>query len=246
MPGSLTKLGQIATAYQSSDKWTVKELCHRLGVDCSEIDLVERPLQSQDDYKKWKQEQAALGNKPKKTKRKFVPQKSSTGFYEHCLKRCFEDTQEGNRYMSMVGLSVVAVKKGVEKERLESDLRELLKHYNEIGSVITVKEMQKAMRAYNVKALKCPPATLEAWFGWNFRRNRTESKGRTREEHLKRARLLQTADYPNGEWRNKEGAPTKEQQVKAWRQAHPDGKPKECMQDTGISKNTVYKWWNSL
>lgn len=244
LPGSLTKLGQVATAYECGSKWRVQDLAKRLGVDLEGLDLKERTLLSQEEYRKWKASRVEKGELPK-PKRVFKLQDGNKGFYQSCLERCFEDTAEGHRYMSMVGLSVVAYKVGVEKERLEEDLERLLEHYNEIGSVVTKKEMQKAMRAYNIKALKCTSATLEEWFGWEFRRTYQErAKGRSRSEHLKRARLVQLADYPNGEWRNKEGAPTKVAQVKEWRAAHPDGRPKDCIADTGISKNTVYKWWN--
>ena len=37
----------------------------------------------------------------------------------------------------------------------------------------------------------------------------------------------------------------KHEQIKAWRAANPKGKPKDCIRETGISKNTVYKWWNA-
>ena len=30
-----------------------------------------------------------------------------------------------------------------------------------------------------------------------------------------------------------------------WRELHPDGRPKECIAGTGLSKNTVYKWWDN-
>lgn len=64
--------------------------------------------------------------------------------------------------------------------------------------------------------------------------------GRTQEEHLRRARAVQLIDYPDFEWA---GRPSAQEKVREWRQYHPDGKPKECMQQIGLSKNTVYKWW---
>ena len=33
-----------------------------------------------------------------------------------------------------------------------------------------------------------------------------------------------------------------------WKEAviyDPDGRPKECIAETGLSKNTVYKWWDN-
>ena len=43
---------------------------------------------------------------------------------------------------------------------------------------------------------------------------------------------------------NKGGRPTKEHIIKEWQQNNPKGTPKECIEDTNISKNTVYKYWN--
>ena len=40
------------------------------------------------------------------------------------------------------------------------------------------------------------------------------------------------------------GRPDKAKIVEEWRTAHPEGTPKDCIADTGISKNTVYKWWS--
>ena len=50
-------------------------------------------------------------------------------------------------------------------------------------------------------------------------------------------------DYPDGSWRNKNGAPTKAQIVKEWKQLHPEGTKADCIRETGLTKPTVYKWW---
>ena len=39
------------------------------------------------------------------------------------------------------------------------------------------------------------------------------------------------------------GRKPKKDVVQSWRMEHPSGTPKECIADTGLSKNTVYKWW---
>ena len=88
-------------------------------------------------------------------------------------------------------------------------------------------------------------ARLEELLGWKWTGRGRRINGRTQVEHLKRARAIQTVDYPNGEWRNKAGAPTGQQKVLAWRNEHPDGKKADCIRDTGLSKPTVYKWWGT-
>ena len=57
--------------------------------------------------------------------------------------------------------------------------------------------------------------------------------------------MLVKFDNPNGEWREGNGRPDKEMIVCEWRHNHPDGKKADCIRDTGLSKPTVYKWWDS-
>ena len=42
-----------------------------------------------------------------------------------------------------------------------------------------------------------------------------------------------------------QGRPTKEIEVQQWRYEHPTGSKADCIRDTGISKPTVYKYWES-
>ena len=39
------------------------------------------------------------------------------------------------------------------------------------------------------------------------------------------------------------GSSQQKKLVEEWRTAHPDGKKADCIRDTGLSKPTVYKWW---
>ena len=68
-----------------------------------------------------------------------------------------------------------------------------------------------------------------------------------RDIHMKE-RVIRERDfaYPNGEWRNKDGRPNKQNQVLEWRAANPDGTKYRCIKETGLDKKTVYKWWDSV
>ena len=67
--------------------------------------------------------------------------------------------------------------------------------------------------------------------------------GRKQATHLKIARFtLETMNEDRG--KALQGRPDKAKIVEEWRTAHPEGTPKDCIADTGISKNTVYKWWS--
>lgn len=285
LPGSQTKLGQTVTGWKCGDKWHARALAKRLGVDGEGLDLQQRPLLSQKEYKEelfrraarqeeqWQNEALAKPDdsnpKRKKTATKNKQWKSSLegnfGFYESCLQRCYEKTPEGTRYRSLVGLTMVAYKVGLPKERVEQDLLQLLVHYNQIGKYMGQKEVRKALRAYNAKALQCRSTTLEEWFGWEFRRaaqERREKRSKdpdrpklTKEEILEDARAIRDIRMKRAgrPWWEGHGRPKgsqnkrnkKQEKIQAWRMEHPEGKPKDCIRDTGISKNTVYKWWNT-
>ena len=95
---------------------------------------------------------------------------------------------------------------------------------------------------YNSKAMLTQRESLENWQGWEYKP--IKRNGRKQAEHLERARLVQTLDYPNGTWRNKEGRPTAEQTVREWREQNPNGTKADCIRATGLSKPTVYRWWS--
>ena len=49
-------------------------------------------------------------------------------------------------------------------------------------------------------------------------------------------------DHPQSEWFNRNGAPTKENEVKLYFEKHPDASVYACARDLGISWNTAKKW----
>ena len=56
------------------------------------------------------------------------------------------------------------------------------------------------------------------------------------------ARAIRDINNPN--WRDGNGRKPKKEIVQKWRLEHPDGKKVDCIRDTGLTKPTVYKWWN--
>jgi len=58
-------------------------------------------------------------------------------------------------------------------------------------------------------------------------------------KHLEKCRSRRPAD-----WRNINGAPQKKDIVVAYRQKHPGCSQYRCQKETGLSLNTIKKWWN--
>ena len=253
LPGSMTKLGLVATAYQFNDKWKIEELAERIGFKDLEWDFSEREVVSRQEHreniKNWKKKQEVVTGEKKKTKRMKL-RAGLKGFYDYSLNRTYQKTKEGSRYRSLVALTMIGYKAGIPKEELRKDFEKLLVHFNSIGEVFKPKEIDKALRTYNTKALKVRSTTLEELFDWEFERwrakaeARSKKKKRSQTEHLRRARALQSLDDPNGSWRNKKGQPTKKEIVLLWRNTYPEGRKIDCERETGLSRKTVLKWWN--
>ena len=72
-----------------------------------------------------------------------------------------------------------------------------------------------------------------------------ERKGQLKKYHLEDCRDRKVKMKRRGQnFKNPEGRPAKQVIVEAWRAEHPTGTKAECVRETGLSKPTVYKWWN--
>ncbi len=249
MAGGNGKNGWENTVFRVGKKWDVDQLGKAVGLENVHF-LHEGEVKSK-----------KVDKKKKDHKRKSKPR---TGYYldkavyTTSVERCKNETHEGNRYMSMCALSVLAWKCKVPIEQLEEDLISLLPLYNN-GAVRKVKnkEIYSAIKMYNERAINTPKVRSEDWLGWKFKGS--DRNFRKQHDHLR-------TEYFTGEDGRKkvnpcaqnrelalqflrengkiEGRPKKKTIVEEWRKAHPDGKKADCIRETGLSKPTVYKWWD--
>lgn len=169
--------------------------------------------------------------------------RSNRAFYDYALKMCHEKTKEGNRYTSMMALSVIAWKCNVPREELERDLIALLPDYNKnTTNPFREKEIYSAMKMYNEKAMLTQRESLENWQGWKYKP--IKRNGRKQADHVKLMNFVRDEINHNTTW-NKigNGRPSAKQIVWEWQEVHPKGTKAECIRGTGLSKPTVYKWW---
>ena len=251
MAGSLNKYNWRNEVFRVGEKWDIDRLAQAVGMEDTHFVRYGEPRTRQPVKRE---------RTKNRTKRKGW--RCNQGFYDYTLERCRNETKEGNRYMSFCALTVIAWKCNVPISKVEQDLKGLIPKSNKGAKrQITEKEIEHALRMYNEKAMLTQRERLQDWIGWEYKPQTNRHYGKqvfkrkksqeARDKGLKNTNLevrgwaVRDAMYPDGEWRNKDGAPSKQEEVRAWRQLHPDGKPKDCMADTGISKNTVYRWWNT-
>lgn len=251
MAGSLNKYNWRNEVFRVGEKWDIDRLAQAVGMEDTHFVRYGEPRTRQ-----------LVKRERTKNRTKRKGWRCNQGFYDYTLERCRNETKEGNRYMSFCALTVIAWKCNVPISKVEQDLKGLIPKYNKGAKrQITEKEIEHALRMYNEKAMLTQRERLQDWIGWEYKPQTNRHYGKqvfkrkksqeARDKGLKNTNLevrgwaVRDAVYPDGEWRNKDGAPSKQEEVRAWRQLHPDGKPKDCMADTGISKNTVYRWWNT-
>lgn len=182
----------------------------------------------------------------------------SRNLYEWWKRQILNGATVGHRYYCMTMLAIYAQKcsmydpkhnpKPVTREELERDAWELFDHMESLtvaeNNHFTTDDVIKALLAYDEKWIVYPRRAVEYKSGISIPANKR--KGRKQEVHLQRARAVQMIDYPEGEWRNKDGRPNKIEQVRQWRLDHPEGKKADCVRKTGLSKSTVYRHWDKL
>lgn len=251
MAGSLNKYGWRNEVFKVGEKWDIDELGKAVGLkDVHFVRYGEKRTKPVSERQRTK-------NRPKRK-----GWRCNRGFYDYTLERCRNETKEGTRYMSMCALTVIAWKCNVPIAEVERDLLGLLPNYND-GAVRQIKEqeVQHALLMYNERAMLTQRERLQDWIGWKYQPKTNRHYGRqvfkrkkseeARERGLSNTNLevrgwtVRDAMYPNGEWRNKDGRPIAQQIVQSWREAHPAGRKADCIRETGISKPTVLKWWDT-
>lgn len=148
-----------------------------------------------------------------------------------------------HRYFNIMCLAIYAVKSGIEEDQLKQDAYGLIPFLNDIApSEPFIKaDVESALECYDERYVTFPIEDISKLSGIEIKKNKRNR--RPQKIHLQRARAVQMIDYPDGEWRNKNGRPGKADIVHEWRAAHPDGRKADCIKDTSLSKSTVYRYW---
>jgi hypothetical protein len=113
----------------------------------------------------------------------------SRGLYDYTLRRIYEETKPGSRYMSMFVLAGLAYNCAVSKSALEHDLESLMdsewghKPSPTDGKPITNKDIKSAMLGYNPIGCLRPKWLVEDIVGWSYSPS-AKRNGRNRRDHL--------------------------------------------------------------
>lgn len=167
--------------------------------------------------------------------------------YYWWLNRIKNESKVGHRYFCAMVLAIYAKKCGISREQLESDAFNLVPVFDiktdSEDNHFTREDILSALEMYNDDYFTFPIDSIVNLTNISIEKNKRNY--RKQADHLKLMRFIRDEINGNKDWQNKNGRPTKEQEVKEWRAMNPDGKKAECNRQTGISRPTIDKYWNS-
>lgn len=183
----------------------------------------------------------------KETKKGSKRKKSGT-WYNNTLFHMREHTEAGFRFSSMRALANIAYLENIPKDIFVRDIEDLANFWSSYdwhGDKFNERNVEAIIRYYdNAGKYKPSSEKLEEWLGYSFKRIGNKRNGRSQKDHIVVMNKMKEIKKLLGEDIN-EGRPTKEQIVQQWQQENPKGRKIDCQRETGLSRPTVLKWWNS-
>lgn len=151
----------------------------------------------------------------------------------------------GHRYFYMMCLVIYACKCDVPRAKLEADLQTAFEQLKMIDhtNALTEDDIESALETFDKEYYNFTISDIEKLTDIRIERNKRN--GRKQQQHLQLARGIRQLKGEMGECVSGGGRPEKAKIVEEWQWQHPDGKKIECERETGLSRHTVLKWWES-
>ncbi|MGL4874007.1 MAG: hypothetical protein ACRC30_05080 [Clostridium sp.] len=247
MVGTITKKGERARAFLTGDKVNMEYLNSFVRDEFKVIEFSYKSkltlAKAKEKFPEW-YEKRIVNKEPKGT------WTTNRAVYDWWKRRIIDEAKTGHRYYCLMMLAVYARKAGIEREELEKDSFRLMELFDMLpassDNPFNEKDVLDALQAYEDRYITYPINSISYLTDIHIEKNKRNN--RIQKEHLKLARFVRDEINNNKEWRNKDGRPknsgTKEEIIKEYRKNNPLAKKSDCIRDTGISKMTVYKWWN--
>lgn len=167
--------------------------------------------------------------------------------YDWWLRKIQEGASVGHRYSCLCVLASYAVKCDIPEDELLTDALSLLPFMDGMSddehNRFTKRDVLDAMEFYQENYVTYSRKEAERVSAISMPANKRN--GRKQADHIRLMNFVRDEINGNKDWREGNGRPEKSKIVEEWRKAHPDGRKADCIRETGLSKPTVYKWWDS-
>lgn len=256
MPGTITKAGDRTRAFLTGDKVSLEHLNgyveekNRVTRYTTKKELTK--AKAKELYPEWYERRIEQKQPP-------GVWHISRNLYDWWKREILQNARVGHRYWCMMTLSVYAYKCGmydekhnpnpVTYEELENDCYEVMEHFetltNDDTNHFNEADVLDALEAYNSKWVRYPRDTIEYRCGFPLPHNKRN--GQKQAYHLEEARAIRDIRQKrNGtKWDSNNGRKSKQDIVEQWQQAHPNGRKVDCINELGIDRKTVSKYWRT-
>lgn len=201
--------------------------------------------QAKQKYPQWYQKVIVNGDK---TPKRWdiagkVNGKDPYALYHWWLNRIQTEATFGHRYFAVMCLAIYGAKCDVPYEQVKKDAFEVMPILNALNpeEPFTETDVNSALECYDYKYCTFPRDDIAKLSNIPIEANKRNY--RKQADHIKLMNFIRDEINHNTEWRNGNGRKPKQEIVAAWRKNNPDGRKADCIRETGLSKATVYKWW---
>ena len=246
MPGTVTKAGERAKVYiyGRGEKVDIDYLNSFVPAEYRTKPLVYKSNLTLKDaakkYPEWYQNRI-IDKKPRGT------WTCKPDLYHWWIRKIKEGAVEGHRYWCVMTLATYAKKCAIPLDQLEEDAFGLLDLLNERGKQpFTEDDIIHALESYNDSYITYPIDTIVNRTGISIEKNKRNYQKQV--DHLEEARAIRDIRMKRKgkKWTDGNGRKSSKDSVKEWQAANPGKKKADCIRETGLSKPTVYKWWNEI
>ena len=167
--------------------------------------------------------------------------------FEWWKRKINEGVKEGHRYYCIMCLAIYAKKCGVDRKELEQYAFSLISEFDKLttrnDNAFTASDILSALEMYNDSYIRFPINSITTLTNIPIEKNKRN--GRKQKEHIKYMNTIRKFKIDMGELtlKGKAGRKTKQSIVNEWRRENPTGTQYRCKKETGLSINTIKKWW---
>lgn len=228
---------KVTVEYMNNDKWCASDKKIVLGYAPNTVGLE----QAKKKYPEWYQKRIVEGEPKGRWS-------CDRAVYDWWKKRISGETTVGHRYYCLMCLCIYAIKCDISREELENDCFSLMEHFESLtdkdDNHFTEKDVKDALQSFEDKGyVTYPINSIANRSGIHIEKNKRN--GRRRADHIKLMNFVRDEINGNKNWRDGNGRKPKKDIVAEWRAKNPNGKKADCIRETGLTKPTVYKWWDS-
>lgn len=245
--GGITKDGNRTKAFKTGNKVSINYLNDFVTDKKNQVSRYSYKSEltlaaAAEKYPEWYQKRI-IQQQPKGT---WICKKD---LFEWWKRKMFEGVKEGHRYYCIMCLAIYAKKCGISRKELEEYAFNLVEEFDKLttrkDNRFTKADVLAALEMYNDNYIRFPIKSISNLTNIPIEKNKRN--GRKQAEHIKYMNTIRKFKIDMGELSLKGvcGAPTKEDIVREWQQQNPQGTQYRCAKDTGLSVNTVKKWWFS-